>query len=447
MSALVRAGLLCARRRVSWPLVVAALVLPGLAVLAGRRVGPSLAQAIESGRPAALSAALGLGGTAIVAGMVVALAAPRRRFLGSQLAAAPLSPVALFAAVTLAPLLLAGAAASGIEAAFLVPAVGGAAPVALAAGWAGFALGAAAAEGLLGPRTVKVPMAAAIAGLWLLGAAGAGTGALAGPFGYLGLALRDEPPRVGSPGPMLALLAVLALGLWALAAAARSDDAAPRRDPRPVLPVGRRPLPAVFAVALKRYSRRTELRRAGRTAAAAAAAGGLLLAVHAGAGAVPLVGMLAVLGAVVVPLAAVGVDREAEWLWRVAPVPRRATAGVTCAAAIATALLLVAAGVGPAVVWSRAPAGLLLQVLGVAAFVLASASVAGALVPWRSDRPAEELGSFAALVAVAAVLWYALGHAVETLGGGTGASAAVLALTLCGAVALTAGLAGRGEPC
>jgi hypothetical protein len=447
MSALVGAGLLCARRRVSWPLVVAALVLPGLAVLAGRRAAASLGQAIESGRPVALSTALGLGGTAIVAGMVVALAAPRRRFLGSQLAAAPLSPVALFAAVTLAPLLLAGAAASAIEAAFLVPAVGGAAPVALAAGWAGFALGAATAEGLLGRPALRAAVLAAVAGLWTLGAAGTGTGALAGPFGYLGLALRGEPARVGPPGPVLTLLAVIALGLWALAAAARPEDAAARRDPRPVLPVGRRPLPAVLAVALKRYARRTELRRAGRTAAAAAGAGGLLLAVHAGAGVVPLVGMLAVLGAAVVPLAAVGVDREAEWLWRAAPVPRQATAAVACVAALATALLLVAVGVGPAAAWSRAPAQALLQVVGIAAFVLAAASVAGALVPWRSDRPAEELGSFAALIAVAAVLWYGLGHAVEALGGGTGISAAVLAAALCGAVALTAGVAGRGEPC
>jgi len=447
MSALVRAGLLCARRRVSWPLVAVALVLPVLAVLAGRRAGPSLAQAIESGRPAALSVALGLGGTAIVSGMVVALAAPRGRFLGSQLAAAPLSPVAVFAAVTLAPLLLAGAAASAVEAAFLVPPLGDATPVALAAGWAGFALGAAAAEAVLGPRALGAAVLAAITGVWLLGAAGAGTGALAGPFGYLGLALRGEPARIGSPGAMLTLLAVLALGLWASAAAARPEDEAPRRAPRPVLPVGKRPLPAVFAVALKRYSRRTELRRASRTAAAAAGAGGLLLSVHAGAGAVPLVGMLAVLGAAVVPLAAAGVDREAEWLWRVSPPPRAATAAAGSLAAIAAALLLVAAGVGPAAAWSRAPAQALLQVAGLAAFLLAAASVAGALVPWRSDRPAEELGSFAALVAVAAVLWYALGHAVEALGGGTGVSAAALAAALCAAVALTAGLAGRGEPC
>jgi hypothetical protein len=450
MTAAVLAGLLCARRRLGRRSLAVAVVLPALAFLAGRRAGPPLAAAVGSNREAALATALGLGLTAALAGAVTALVAPRRRFLGPQLAAAPVSQAALFAVVTFVPLLLAGGAASVIEVAFLVPAFGADAPFALAAGWAGFALGAALADAVAGLRSSPVGGTALVgtaAGLWGLAAAGAGTGALFGPFGYLGLALRDEAAVVGTPGPALAAIVVLSLGLWGVAGAARPDEERPRGPVLVLLPVGPRPLAAGFAAALKRYGRRSDLRRATWAAAVVAGGAGLALAVYAGAAAVQLAGPLAVLGASVVPLAGAGIDREADWLWRAVPVRRWSTAATSGIAAVALGSAVVAVGVGPAAAWTRAPGSALLTVLAVTVFVLAAALIAGSLVPWRSDRQAEELATCVAFVGVAGGLWLALGRAAEALGGGTLATAVVLTAEGVLALAAAGALAERGAPC
>ncbi|MEX2211548.1 MAG: hypothetical protein WD689_07275 [Gaiellaceae bacterium] len=447
MRAVVRAGLLCAVRRSGRRAAILVVALPALALLAGERAGPALQQAVASSLPAALSTGLGFGATAAVAGVVVALAVPRRRFLGAQLAAAPLSPAALFAAVTLVPLLLAGLAASAVEAAFLVPALGAAAPTALAAGWAGFALGAATAEGgaaLRGSPAGAVALAG-VAGLWALGAVGAGTDALFGPFGYLGLALRGE--ELGTGPAALAGIAVAAFALWGLAAAFRPDDRPARGEVRAILPTGGGPLTAAFLASLKRLGRRGELRRTAWTATAAAAAAGLVLAVLVGAEGMLLGASLAVLGAALVPLAAAGIDGEAEWLWRASPAPRWATGAAAAVAGLVVALLLVTAAVAPAAGWAGASAGALLQVLALAVFTLGAAAIAGALLPWRSDRPADELASFGALVAVATGLWFVLGRAAESLGGGTAASVAVLTAELVAAMALAGLTAARGPRC
>jgi hypothetical protein len=446
MTAVVCAALLCARRRIGLPPLLLALALPAIAYLAGRRAAAPLEAAVATSRPAALSLALGLGSAAALAGLIVALITPRRRFLGSQLAAAPLPPLALFAAVTFVPFAVAGAAASAIEAAFLVPALGRAAPVAVLAGCAGFLLGAAVAEGATGLRSSPLAwgVLAAVGGLWVAAAAGAGAGIVFGPFGYLGLALRGEPVAFGSPGPSLAGLTLAAVGLWAAAAAVRADEPPSRGAVRAFLRVGSPPLAAAVTVALKCYGRRPELRRAGWAAAAAVGLGGLVMAVRLGPAAVPFAGALAVLGGTVVPLAAVGIDREAEWIWRAAPVPRWQTAAVASLGALVLGGSLVLVGTAPAAGWARAPGAVLLQVAGAAVFVLAAALIAGALVPWRSDRPGEELATCVALVGVAAALWFALGHAAGALGGGGAATASLLTLEAGTAVALTGLLAELG---
>jgi hypothetical protein len=445
MTAVARAVLLCAARRVGWRPLGLAIALPALAFVAGRRAGPSLADAVSSSRPLALGLALGLGGAAVVAGSIAALVLTRWRFLGSQLAAAPISPAALFVAVTLVPLLAGAVVASAVESAFLVPAVGGRTPVVLAAGLAGFALGAAAAEALAGVRSSPrmAGILAGVAGLWAAGTVGAGTGAVVGPFGYLGLALRGEPAAAGRHGPALAAIAVAALGLWVAAGAARREDRASRSPARVLVPVGGRQLPAAFATALKRYGRWPELRRAGWAAAVLAGGGGLLLVAHVGAVAVSLVGPLAVLGAAIFPLASAGIDREAEWLWRSAPVRRSRLAAAATLAAVALGLAHVLVGVGPAAAWARAPGSTLLQVAGAAVFVLAAAAIAGALVPWRSERPAEELATCAAFLGVAGGLWLTLGRAVDVLGGGTLVNVAMLAAVALAAPALAGAVAER----
>jgi hypothetical protein len=81
--------------------------------------------------------------------------------------------------------------------------------------------------------------------------------------------------------------------------------------------------------------------------------------------------------------------------------------------------------------------------LAVGAFVvLGAALLAGSIVPWRSDRLAEQLGAYAAFGVVLSALWFVLAHSASLLGAEHGARAGVLscaALVFCvgAAVAVT----------
>lgn len=458
LSAVARAGLVCARRRVlrsrtaAVSVVAVAVALPVVGTLAGRQAGDALGPALSSHRAVALSLAFSIGATAVLLGVIVALLAPRRAFLGSQLEAAPLPPLAVFAVVTCLPVVVAGAVVSAFGLFFLVPALGTQhAPAAVAAGWAGFALGAAATEGAVATREARfaVGALAGAAALWALGAAGAGTGAVLGPFGYLALELTGDPATVGTPVPALVATAVSGLCLWALAAALRRDGPPARRAVRALLPVPPRPALAVFVVALKRHGRRPELRRQSTAIVGLAGGGGILLGAALSVDAEPLVlfsGSLAVLGAAAVPLAAAGLDAEAEWLWRAAPVRRQALAAAATLAALASGVGVAAAATVPVVAWARPSAGALLQLLAVALFCFGAAALAGALVPWRADRPAEQLASLTAFAAVAGGLWLVLSR-IATAVPGTPMTAALLAVETALAVAVSAVLAGRSSPC
>lgn len=458
LSAVSRAAARCARRRVARSRPAAAAVaavvvaLPAAAVVAGDRAGDVLRPALAARPSVALSLALTIGTTAGLVGMLVAMVAPRRGFLGSQLEGAPLHPLALFVLVTCVPVLAAGALASALGLAFLVPAFGAAAaPAAAAAGWTGFALGAAAAEGVVAARASPVAVAAlaGVVGVWALGAAGAGAGFLLGPFGYLAAALEGEPAAFGRPLASLVAVAALGLGLWALAAAVRADEPPPRGAVRALLPIPPQPLAAALVAALKRYTRRRELRRHACGVTVFAGGGGVLLGVALGVGPEPVVvfsGGLAALGAVAVPLAAAGIDAEAEWLWRAAPGRREALGAAATVAALACGLGVAGAGVAPVVTWGRPGAWPLLQILAVAVFCLGAAALAGAIVPWRPDRPAEQLASLAAFAAVAGGLWLALSTAA-TAAPGPATTAALLAGEVGLAVAVSAAVAARRTRC
>jgi hypothetical protein len=458
LSAVSRAAARCGRRRVarSWTAAAAILAalaaLPAIGVVAGEQAAEVLRPALAAHPSVALSLALSVGTTAGLAGVLVATVAPRRSFLGAQLAAAPLRPLAVFAVVTCVPVIAAGAVASVIGLAFLVPALGAdTAPAAVAAGWAGFSLGAAAAEGALAVRASPAGLAAVagVAGLWALASAGAGAGALVGPFGYLAAAVNGEPTVFGPPVPALVCVAVLGLGLWALAAAMRPEEQSARAMVRAVLPVPSRPVGAAFAAAVKRYARRRELRRHATGVIVLAGGGGVLLGASLGVEPEPVLlfaGGLAALGAAAVPLAAAGIDAEAEWLWRAAPIRRGVLAAAAMPAAQICGLAAAAAAVAPVVAWGRPAGRPVVEVLAVAVFCAAAATLAGALVPWRVDRPAEQLASLAAFAAVAGGLWLALSRAATAVPG-PAMTAALLAGEAALAVAVSAVLAGRSSRC
>ena len=83
--------------------------------------------------------------------------------------------------------------------------------------------------------------------------------------------------------------------------------------------------------------------------------------------------------------------------------------------------------------------------LGVAAMVLLGAALlAGALVPWESDRFAEQLGAYAALAVLLTALSFALARLAPMVGAerGTGAAMLGVASLIC-CLVVVATLTGR----
>ena len=393
---LCKAELRCLARRLDGafaasPLVVggaalALAALPAVALWAGLRAAPSF-RAAAAAQPFAVSVGL----AAALAGSVVTLLAPGRRALGRQLEAAPLSRATVFAGLTALPLAIV-LCAIGLPGVLLIaPAAGLRTPVVLAELIGALALGGAGAEAVLAlaRRSLRGVPAAAAVGLIALGGRGA---------------------------------APLAVPLWAVAAALRPDELPERGTVRVVAR-------SAFGCALVRYARRRELRRQALAALVLTGTGAFVLRVTGmpAAAGVLLAGSSALLGAAVVPLAAPGLDLRAQWLWRSSPSSPASIAGTGAAAALVCGASVAALGTGVALAADPVPPAKTAP-LGIAGLlVLGAALLAGSLVPWRSERPVEQLGAYAAFAAVLTGVWIALARLAPFVGAERGARAAGLA--------------------
>jgi len=393
---LCKAELRCLARRLEGafaasPLVVggaalALAALPAVALWAGLRAAPSFRAAA-----AAQSFAVSVGLAAALAGSVVTLLAPGRRALGRQLEAAPLSRATVFAGLTALPLAIV-LCAIGLPGVLLIaPAAGLRTPVVLAELIGALALGGAGAEAVLAlaRRSLRGVPAAAAVGLIALGGRGA---------------------------------APLAVPLWAVAAALRPDELPERGTVRVVAR-------SAFGCALVRYARRRELRRQALAALVLTGTGAFVLRVTGmpAAAGVLLAGSSALLGAAVVPLAAPGLDLRAQWLWRSSPSSPASIAGTGAAAALVCGASVAALGTGVALAADPVPPAKTAP-LGIAGLlVLGAALLAGSLVPWRSERPVEQLGAYAAFAAVLTGVWIALARLAPLVGAEHGPRAGGLA--------------------
>lgn len=427
---LCRSQLLCAARRATDAFAVAPFVagafalgsalLPAVALWAGMRVGPLHADP-ETARALGLAAGLG----AALAGCSVTLLAPARDAVGPQLEAAPISSATVFFGVTALPFSILAAALVTPLALFLAPVTRGQTAAALASLVTAFGLGAAGTEAIV-----------ALARRALRGAASAGGVAVicfAGPLTGASAAARGE----GSARAFVLAPAAVALAL--VAGAMR-----PAEPPLPALVRAR--ARGLFSAALARYARRPELRRNVLAGLVLAASGALLLRATGAPreSAALFGGATAVLAAAVVPLAASGIDRECAWLWRTAPWPQELVSLFAHGAALA--LGACAAAVGVALCWAVAPGPVdrIAALAPAAAVVLGAALLAGSLIPWRANRPLEQLASFAAFAALLTALSIALARIAPIVGAEEGKRAvalAVVSLLVCaGWASLVAGI-------
>jgi hypothetical protein len=144
--------------------------------------------------------------------------------------------------------------------------------------------------------------------------------------------------------------------------------------------------------------------------------------------AVLFAGATALLGAAVVPLAAPGIDRRTDWLWRSVPRPRLELAARHGVVALTLGLGVAAVGVIGSLALAPVAPTVVLPLAAGAAVVLGASLLAGSLVPWRSDRVADQLGAYAAFGAVLSILWCALARTALLVGAEHGVRAGVLAL-------------------
>lgn len=432
---LCRSQLRCAARRVSAAVLAAPLVfcvggavaaaLPALALWAGVRAAEALqgAFALDPGLAAASAVCVCLG--AALAGALLAAIVPGVEALGSQLAAAPVPRRAVVIGLVALPFGIAAAALSVPAILFLAPLTGDAAPSALASVAACVVLGAAAAE-------------AAIA-LWRRALRGvAFAGALAAVVAFdpsRGLA---EAVR-GDPAVAPWLFAVAAVAVWIAAAAARPRARVGNATVRAVV---RGP----FTGALARLARADELRRQAAIAVFAAGVGAVLLRAFGIPARVVVLPAAAtgVFGAVVLPLASLGLDRRAGWLLRSAPRTRRSLALVSAAAGLVAGTVVAVGACAAAAAATQTLPGRAFALAPLACMLFAAALLSGAIVPWRASRAFEQLGSFAAFAVIAAALSFALARVAPVVHADSGVGAAVLgSTTLAAGVLAAAEIAGR----
>jgi hypothetical protein len=457
---LVRTLLVCSGRRLlpfvrRNPLlaVIAAggfVALPPLGLALGNDIGPALGAAVGADRAVAEALVLGAVVSGAFAGTTIATLAPGTAVLGEQLQVAPLERGTSFAAFTALPLLALTGVLVALSAPFLLAlalhlpsGVGGAGLLVLTSLTAAVTAAAASVAGpalFAGQALAGAAVFAVVGAVWLAGATAGGS--VLGPFALVVTPLRD-------PGVNVLWAAAACLGVGSAAAAGWVTASGPAvrataraRRPRPLVPFPQTPWPALAVAALRRYGRRRELRRhaAVVVTVSATAAAAITTALPAPpALTVVLVGGAAVFGAAIVPLAAHGLDREAEWLWRAAPQPRAAVAVAGSGAALVLGTLLLATATVPAGLMLGAPPASYVLVGAAAVVAFAAALAGGCAVPWRSDRIVDQLAGFGALAVLTPALWVALGRVVRAAA--TAGVAVGVAWALVGALAVASSIA------
>jgi hypothetical protein len=432
---LCRSQLRCAARRlfasaVAAPFVVCvggvvAASLPALALWAGVRAASELegAFALDPGLAAASALCTCLG--AALVGALIAAIAPSAEALGSQLVAAPVPPLAVVIGLVVLPFGIATVVLSVPAALFLAPLTGEAAPSALASVGACVVLGAAAAEAViaLSRRALRgLVVAAAVASVAALD-----------PSRGLAEAVRGHATLV--PG----LFVVAGVAVWIVAAATRPRA---RVGIATVRVVAQGP----FTAALARLARADELRRQAIVAVLAAGVGAVLLRALGVPKNVVLLPAAAtgILGAAVLPLAAAGLERRAEWLLRSAPRTRRSLALASAAAALLAATVVAVGACAAAASATQAIPARAFALVPLGCMLFGAALLAGAIVPWRECRAFEQLGSFAAFAVLATAISFALARIAAVVHADSGAGAVVLASSALAACVLAAAeVAGR----
>ncbi len=395
------------------------LLAPFVLFRLGGAVGKEVSGSITD---ASVSAGLTLGPllAAAVAGAALAVAAPTRSALGSQIAAGPSGAAVVVVAVALVPA-AAGAVVVVPSLVAICTGLGHALPggagsgLALAAAtFAAVPAGAVVAEGGIAVGRGQLDRAAAVgAGVlsWLALGLALGAAAL-GPLAAVPVALRGERSAWLALG--VSALAGLGLGCaWVALAATRAE---PRSRPRAMRRVGRRRMPAPVAATVL-LSRRGDL----RLATVGATVFGLAGAAVGAAGAVPspapflLGSTTALLGSLLCPLVVGGVLVDGRWLWQSAPVGRSAVArAFAVVSTVAAALPVAVVGCAATVISGTKPG-----TLGVVAVLVIVGSglavLAGAMVPWRSGRAGDQMTTIAAFAAIAIAASLVVGFAAPRL--------------------------------
>ncbi len=396
---------------------VAALVAPAPFALArvGSAIGNDVAGAIDAGQ-VANALVLGPMLAAAMAGAALAAALPGRAALGQHVAAGPVSDTGAVLAGLLVPSLLAAVAVLPQIAAVCI-ALGAQLPGGRVAG-AGLACatcaavpaGAIVVEGALAASRGRCrrSLAIVVGGLaWAVLGVVFGAAAL-GPFAPVGAALAGT----GSAGLALAVAflaaVVLACG-WVLLAARRPERRVRGAKAKRRLVRGGQSSVPLAVVAL--LARRNDVRLAAAAALAFGVAGiGIAVATAAPAPTPFLLGTTtALLGSILVSLAACGVLLEGRWLWIGAPRDRSRLALTAClVGVVGSAVPVAAVGAGAAIV-SGASASTVGIVTVLVIVGSAAALQAGALVPWSGAGIGDQLTTFAVLAAVAIAMSLVVG--------------------------------------
>jgi hypothetical protein len=391
--------------------------LPWFALVSGRQLAPFVALASTNTALAEVLAAtvvapglaLGLAGGALLTG---------DRALGSQLAPAPVMPLARFVSLTLVP-------AATVVAPLMLPALLGAAAAstgAPAGRWLSLAivaafLGAAgvgaafaaAATAAASSRIRSALLSAAAAATWIVAGAAAGE-PLLGPGAWLAHAAAGDARDVVSAGFVCSLVVLASVLTWGLSSAASAYAGSARRDVRVTVRLPETARVAIGVAVILRLARHPQIRRHVAIAAVLALGGTAVLRVvgagEAAASYFPFA--VALVASAAIPPAAVALRRDADWLLRVSPAPAcmLARAGATASALAATATIaVILLAAAPAAVldpgaWPLAETS--------AAMVIAAAVAGGALVPWRPDRVVEQTASYVLVGALMAGGSYAL---------------------------------------
>ncbi len=462
---LARAVLICSWRRLrpfalANPLVAAvvlmiAVALPGLALLLGDRVSPSLSKALleQAGVGEALTAGIVLGGA--LAGVIVTTVAPGAAVFGPQISAAPVRRMRLLWAGAGLPLSLAAfvfatlLAFAAFPVAARLPAGGLFVLEIVAIALCASVLGASAIESGLAAirgRPTGIIALSSIASVWII-SAGLSESRVLGPFALGANSLRTGSSHAGRESALhsgvLAFLMLAAFFAWLFLSAGRAPSRA-RSEPKTVLKgVPRNLFAAGVVVALKRLSRREEIRREIVPVTFLCCVTGPALLVFA-----PETPQIAVLGIVsfseiaavaVIALAAAGVDEEGRWLWKTAPAGDSSRLAGNALGAIVLALLVFIVAIAPSLALASRPLPLLVEFCGFACFILAVAAVSGTVVPWRSERLAEQIASYTACLVLVGVLWYLFGKVAAPLAAAGAPEPAIFAALGLTAVAASLG--------